>query len=163
MKSISALILVACSSHPNAVSLASDESSLLDESQPPLTFRSITESQENARRTIFSSWPTCGTLSHWGDDKFDIWMFNANDNADAYGSLFGLMGSCENDSICAGAPARCGLWVTYVLPNIWPPTLDIKVADLECTNLFNCSGYGNQVLFGPNSDPHDCCHQLSNE
>ena len=140
--------------------LTSDESPLCDESQSPLTFWGLNGGQGNTRRTIFSSWQTCATLSHWGNDKFDMWMYNANDNADAYGSLFGLMGACENDSICAGAPARCGLWVTYVFPNIWPPTLDIKVANLECTNMFNCSGYGHQVLFGSDPDPHDCCVEI---
>ena len=104
---------------------------------------------------------TCDDTHHDGYHDAS-WMFNANDNAMAFDSKFGVdeRVDCPQNSLCNGEPAHCSLVIRFYregevcYENF---EIDIPVARVDCTNMFNCSWYGPWDWWGPNPDPNDCC------
>lgn len=115
----------------------------------------------------------CMTLAQWGgnisltcDDAHhdgftdESWMFNANDNAMALSSLINEIVECPQKSLCNGEPVHCSVIVNFYREGDMcyeQPDIDIPVAQVECSNMFNCSWYRSWDWWGPNPNPTDCC------
>ena len=98
----------------------------------------------------------CMTLTHWGNDDYDSWMYNANDNAMAFSGAIDERIICDQKTLCSGQPAQCSIVVEYAFAPLdrW---IDIPIARVECSNTFNCSRFGYWDWWGPEPDPNDCC------
>lgn len=145
------ILISACNPFGNNTESRFQNAEISDVFNQPNHFQSAIRFERNPRRTMFVSNPACGILSRFAMDSYSVWEFNAESNAQAYGKMLGLDGACDFDSVCNGEPARCHLSMYFYLPNAWPPIWDIRIADLECSNVLNCNS---------SFDPHICCREI---
>lgn len=107
------------------------------------------------------------------DEGRDMWLYNAETNADAFASSLELQVICNGNEVCSGEPLRCTLVTSYWIesPMCWDHDgdvgcmenqfVDVPVATIECSNVLNCSPFA--VLGDPDlkfyytPNPNECC------
>jgi hypothetical protein len=115
----------------------------------------------------------CMTLAN---EEHDIWIYNAETNADALASSLDLQAICNSDDICSGAPLLCTLITSYWTnsPMCWDRSgdigcmevqfIDVPVATIECSNVINCSPFSTrgdpELKFDYIHDPNECCQVI---
>lgn len=114
------------------------------------------------------------------DAERDMWLYNADTNADAMAISLELHAICEGDDVCNGAPLHCTLIATYPIesPMCWDhgddigcmdtQFVEVPVVDIECSNVINCSLFALSqkdagLSFEYIPDPSDCCRVIPND
>jgi len=114
------------------------------------------------------------------DAERDMWLYNAEINADAIASSLELQAVCKGDDVCSGKPLRCTLVTSYSVdsPMCWDRDgdmgcmetqfIDVPVVDIECSNVLNCSPFATPVRdidlsFDYIPEPRECCQFITKE